>query len=147
MGPFAGHGGSEGAGLEGGERIGADPGIGYLLEAAGRGAYVSLDGIGSGYWGDGTRRLRAQHRLDRPARGRRLRGPDHHRGRHGLVRPGHPAGFEIEEVDGVWTSVGDLAQDYRSVPEEFVPAMEAAGYSAELIAKLMHGNPWAAFSR
>ncbi|CAN5800035.1 hypothetical protein BH23CHL8_BH23CHL8_27930 [soil metagenome] len=45
------------------------------------------------------------------------------------------------------TMVGDLAQDYRSVPEEFVPAMEAVGYSEELITKLMHGNPWNAFSR
>ena len=41
----------------------------------------------------------------------------------GWFDPGQPAGFEIEQVDGVWTSVGDLAQDYRSVPEEFVPAM------------------------
>ena len=35
----------------------------------------------------------------------------------------------------------DLAQDYRSIPEEFVPAMREAGFSEELIAKLMHGNP------
>jgi len=61
--------------------------------------------------------------------------------------PGQPPGFEIEQVDGVWTSVGDLAQDYRSVPEEFVPYMQAAGVSEELIGKLMHGNPWNAFSR
>ena len=35
----------------------------------------------------------------------------------GWFDPGFPPGFEIEEVDGRWTMVGDLAQDYRSVPE------------------------------
>ena len=37
------------------------------------------------------RRLRPEHRLNLPVRRCRLRGPDHHRVRHGLVRPG-PAG-------------------------------------------------------
>jgi phosphotriesterase-related protein len=136
-----------GAGLQGGERIGADPGLLYLLEAAERGAYVSLDGIGSGLWGpdygafdlniDWINQLVAAGYEDQI-----IIGSDT-----GWFDPGHPAGFEIEEIDGVWTSVGDLAQDYRSIPEEFVPAMEAAGFSAELIGKLLHGNPWNAFSR
>jgi predicted metal-dependent phosphotriesterase family hydrolase len=51
------------------------------------------------------------------------------------------AGLDLAVVDGVWTSVGELAQDYNSVPEEFVPAVRDAGFSEELIAKLMHGNP------
>jgi len=138
---------AEGAGLEGGERVGVDPGIAYLLEAAERGAYVSLDGIGSGYWGEALGGYEPNigwinTLVDAGFEDQIIIGADT-----GWFDPGHPPGFEIEEVDGVWTSVGDLAQDYRSVPEEFVPAMEAAGYSAELIAKLMHGNPWAAFSR
>jgi phosphotriesterase-related protein len=139
--------GSEGVGLEGGERVGADPGIGYLLEAARRGAYVSLDGIGSGYWGEALGGYEPniawiQQLVDAGYEDQIIIGADT-----GWFDPGHPAGFEIEEVDGVWTSVGDLAQDYRSVPEEFVPAMQEAGFSEELIGKLMHGNPWAAFSR
>lgn len=138
---------SEGAGLEGGERVGVDPGIAYLLDAAGRGAYVSLDGIGSGYWGDalgGTEPNLAwiDALVEAGFEDRIIIGADT-----GWFDPGQPPGFEIEEVDGVWTSVGDLAQDYRSVPEDFVPAMRAAGYSEELVGKLMRGNPWAAFSR
>lgn len=60
--------------------------------------------------------------------------------------PGEPAGWELEQIDGVWTSVGDWAQDCKSIPE-FVPAMQEAGFSEELIAKLIHGNPWSAYSR
>ena len=112
---------AEGAGLEGGERIGHDPGLDYLLAAVERGAYVSLDGIGSGYWGpdyggydvniDWITAL-----VDAGYEDHIIIGADT-----GWFDPGQPPGFEIEEVDGVWTSVGDLAQDYRSVPEEFVP--------------------------
>jgi predicted metal-dependent phosphotriesterase family hydrolase len=65
----------------------------------------------------------------------------------GWFDPAQLAGWEIEQIDGVWTSTGDLAQDFRSIPEEFVPAMRDAGFSEELIAKLMHDNPWGAYSR
>ena len=65
----------------------------------------------------------------------------------GWYDPGFPAGFEVEQVDGRWTMVGAQAQDYRFIPEEFVPAMEAAGLPAALVRKLMHENPWSAFSR
>ena len=61
-----------GAGLEGG-RTGADPGIDYLLEAARRGAYVSLDGIGSRYWGPALGGYDVNIALDPPARRRGLR--------------------------------------------------------------------------
>jgi phosphotriesterase-related protein len=138
---------AEGAGLEGGERVGVDPGFDYLLEALERGAYVSLDAIGSGYWTDayGGYDLNIgwiQTLADAGYEDKIIIGADT-----GWFDPGHPPGFEIEQVDGVWTSVGDLAQDYRSVPEEFVPAMREAGFDEELITKLMQGNPWGAFSR
>jgi predicted metal-dependent phosphotriesterase family hydrolase len=38
-------------------------------------------------------------------------------------------------------------EPYDQIVESFVPSMEAAGYSAELINKLMHENPWKAYSR
>jgi predicted metal-dependent phosphotriesterase family hydrolase len=65
----------------------------------------------------------------------------------GWFDPGQPGGFELEQVDGVWTMVGTYAGDYRQIPAEFVPAMQEAGFSEELIGKLMQGNPWAAYSR
>ena len=137
---------AEGAELEG-DRVGADPGLEYLMAALDRGAYVSLDGIGSGYWTDwvGAYDMNIDwisKFVDAGYEDQIIIGADT-----GWFDPGQPAGFEIEQVDGVWTSVGDLAQDYNSVPEEFVPAMRDAGFSEELITKLMHGNPWNAFSR
>jgi phosphotriesterase-related protein len=137
---------AEGAKLEG-DRVGADPGLGYLMAALERGAYVSLDGIGSGYWTDyyGGYDLNIDwisQFVDAGYEDQIIIGSDT-----GWFDPGQPAGFEIEQVDGVWTSVGDLAQDYDSVPGEFVPAMQEAGFSEELITKLMHDNPWNAFSR
>ena len=137
---------AEGAKLEG-DRVGADPGLEYLMAALERGAYVSLDGIGSGYWTDcyGGYDLNIDwisQFVDAGYEDQIIIGADT-----GWFDPGQPAGFEIEQVDGVWTSVGDLAQDYDSVPGEFVPAMQDAGFSDELITKLMHGNPWSAFSQ
>jgi phosphotriesterase-related protein len=137
---------SEGAKLEG-DRVGADPGFDYLMAALERGAYVSLDGIGSGYWTDSYGGYDQNidwisQFVDAGYEDQLIIGSDT-----GWFDPGQPAGFEIEQVDGVWTSVGDLAQDYNSVPEEFVPAMQEAGFSEELITKLMQGNPWNAFSR
>ena len=138
---------AEGATLEGDWGAGVDPGFDYIMEALERGAYVSLDAIGSGYWSDayGGYDLNIDWistLADAGYEDQIIIGADT-----GWFDPGQPAGFEIEQVDGVWTSVGDLAQDYRSVPEEFVPAMREAGYSEELITKLMHDNPWNAFSR
>ena len=137
---------TEGAKLEG-DRVGADAGIEYLEAALERGAYVSLDGIGSGYWTDFYGGYDQNidwisQFVDAGYEDQIIIGSDT-----GWFDPGQPAGFEIEQVDGVWTSVGELAQDYRSVPEEFVPAMREAGFSEELIGKLMHDNPWNAFSR
>jgi phosphotriesterase-related protein len=136
-----------GAGLEGGERTGAAPGTDYLLAAAERGAYVSLDGIGSGNWGPtyGGYDVNIewiQMLVDAGYEDQVVIGADT-----GWFDPGFPEGFEIEQIDGRWTPVGTLMQDYRSIPAEFVPAMEAAGLPATLIRKLMHDNPWHAFTR
>ncbi len=138
---------AEGAGLEGGERVGADPGFEYLLEAVERGAYVSLDAIGSRYWTDfyggyDTNIAWIRQLVDAGYGDHIIIGSDT-----GWFDPGQPAGFEVEQVDGVWTSVGELAQDYDTVPGEFVPAMRDAGFSDELITGLMQDNPWNAFSR
>lgn len=139
--------GSPGATLEGGERTGVDPGWEYIMAAAERGAYISLDAVGSGYWGETYGGYDVNigwidQLVEAGFEDQIIIGADT-----GWFDPGFPPGFEVEEVDGRMTMVGELAQDYRSVPEEFVPAMEAAGYSEELITKLMHGNPWNAFSR
>jgi phosphotriesterase-related protein len=136
-----------GARLEGGERVGADPGTDYILAAADRGAFISLDGIGSGYWGPDYGGYDVSmgwidQLVDAGFEDQIIIGSDT-----GWFDPGFPEGFEIEQVDGTWTMVGTLAQDYSSIPEEFVPAMREAGYPEELITKLMHGNPWRAFSR
>ncbi len=142
---------SPGATLEGG-RTGHDAGMDYLLAAVERGAYVSLDGIGSNYWGPTyggydvniawIRQLAAAGYEDKI-----IIAADT-----GWFDPGFPNGFKIIQLpDGSW--VHDPAdqpqymQDYRSVPAEFVPAMRAAGFSDALIHKLMHSNPWHAYSR
>jgi phosphotriesterase-related protein len=133
--------------LEGG-RTGADPGIDYLLEAARRGAYVSLDGIGSRYWGPALGGYDVniawiRQLVDAGYTRNIIIGADT-----GWYDPGFPPGFEIElGADGHWHPAGTLMQDYRSIPAEFVPAMRAAGFSERLIHTLMHSNPWRAYSR
>jgi len=134
--------------LEIAEPLGADPGIDYLLTALEQGAYVSIDAIGSGYWTDTYGGFDVsidwiQQFVDAGYGDQIIIGADT-----GWFDPGFPAGFEIEQgEDGKWHAAGNLMQDYRSVPAEFVPAMEAAGFSDELIESLMHTNPWNAFSR
>jgi phosphotriesterase-related protein len=139
--------GSPGAALEGG-RTGADPGIEYLLAAAERGAYVSLDGIGSRYWGPALGGYDVNiawiRQLVEAGHAKRIIiGADT-----GWYDPGFPPGFEIvQDAEGRWHPAGTLMQDYRSIPAEFVPAMQAAGFSERLVHRLMHSNPWHAYSR
>jgi phosphotriesterase-related protein len=138
---------AEGVRLEVGERIGVDSGMDYLLAAARRGAYISIDGVGSGSWGPDLGGYEVSlawinELVDAGYEDQIIIGSDT-----GWFDPGFPPGFEIEQVDGRWTMVGDLAQDYRSVPAEFVPYMRDNGASEELINKLMHENPWKAYSR
>jgi phosphotriesterase-related protein len=140
-----------GASLEGG-RTGRDSGTDYLLAALRRGAYVSLDGIGSRYWGPPCNVYDVNIAWIKKLVGagyanKIIIGADT-----GWYDPGGPPGFKIiQDASGNW--IHDPAdqfqymQDYRSVPAGFVPAMRAAGFSEELIAKLMHDNPWHAYSR
>lgn len=140
-----------GATLEGG-RIGHDAGMDYVLAALERGAFVSLDGIGSNYWGPtygsyDTNIRWIEQLADAGYEDQIIIGADT-----GWFDPGFPPGFKIIQLpDGSW--VHDPAdqpqymQDYRSVPAEFVPAMRAAGFSEALVHKLMHSNPWHAYSR
>lgn len=138
---------AEGTKLEVADLPGADAGFDYLLEALDRGAFVSLDSIGSPFWGptygdyavaiDWITRL-----ADAGYEDKIIIGSDT-----GWFDPGQPGGFELEQVDGVWTMVGTYAGDYRQIPAEFVPAMREAGFSDELVTKLMQDNPWSAYSR
>jgi predicted metal-dependent phosphotriesterase family hydrolase len=117
------------------------------LEALDRGAFVSLDSIGSPFWGptygdyavgiDWITRL-----ADAGFEDKIIIGSDT-----GWFDPGQPGGFELEQIDGVWTMVGTYAGDYSQIPAGFVPAMQEAGFSDELITKLMQDNPWSAYSR
>jgi phosphotriesterase-related protein len=142
---------SAGATLEG-NRTGHDPGMDYLMAAVKRGAYVSLDGIGSNYWGPtyGAYDVNIawiEQLVEAGYENRIIIGADT-----GWFDPGFPPGFKITQLpDGSWVhdpaDVPQYMQDYRSVPGEFVPAMRAAGLSDALIHKLMHTNPWKAYSR
>jgi phosphotriesterase-related protein len=139
--------GASGSPTEVADLVSASSGMDYLMAALERGAYLSLDSIGSPFWGgtfadyaDNIDRI--QQFVDAGYEDRIIIGSDT-----GWFDPGQPAGFELEEVDGVWTMVGDYAGDFSMVPGEFVPAMREAGFSEELITKLMQDNPWDAYSR
>ena len=137
---------ADGAALEG-DRTGTDPGFGYLLTALERGAYVSLDAIGNRNapldQGGFDVNIAWIERLVEAGYGDRIIiGSDT-----GWYDPSFRAGFEVEQVGGRWTMVGAQAQDYRSIPADFVPAMEAAGLPSTLVRRVMHDNPWLAFSR
>ena len=139
--------GATGSKTEVADVLGVDPGMDYLWEALDRGAYLSLDSIGSPFWG-GTYASyddnidRIQQFVDAGYGDRIIIGSDT-----GWFDPGQPGGFELEQVDGVWTMVGTYAGDYSQIPAGFVPAMQEAGFSDELITQLMHDNPWSAYSR
>ncbi len=142
---------SAGAKLEG-NRTGHDAGMDYLMAAVKRGAYVSLDGIGSNYWGPSLGGFDVniawiKQLVKAGYQNKIIIGADT-----GWYDPGFPAGFKIIQLpNGQWVhdpaDVPQYMQDYRSVPGEFVPAMRAAGFSEKLITKLMHDNPWHAYSR
>ena len=139
--------GASGAPTELADVLSMGSGMDYLMAALERGAYLSLDSIGSPFWG-GTYAgyedniARIQQFVDAGYEDKLIIGSDT-----GWYDPGEPAGFELEEVDGVLTMVGDYAGDFSMVPGEFVPAMREAGFAEELITKLMQDNPWSAYSR
>jgi predicted metal-dependent phosphotriesterase family hydrolase len=127
---------AEGATLEGSWGTGHDPGFDYLLAAVERGAYVSLDGIGSGFWTDfyGGFELNLGWIEDLVAAGyedRIIIGADT-----GWYDPGYPG----QEVS--WPG----SQDYNSI-FEFADYMASEGVSPALIGRLMHDNPFAAYAR
>lgn len=127
---------ADGARLEGAWGSGEDPGFDYVLAAAERGAYISLDGIGSGFWSDyyGGFDLNLGWIMDLAAAGYEdqiIVGADT-----GWYDPGYP-GAEVS-----WPG----SQNYNSILE-FADWLAGQGVSLELIQKLMHDNPWAAYSR
>lgn len=111
-------------------------GIDKLVEFADNGGWISHDFIGSQFWAawlDGENPDERQIEwlnalIDAGHEDRLIIGTDT-----GWYDPGFPEGFVVEPYD--------------QIVESFVPSMEAAGYSAELINKLMHENPWNAYSR
>jgi len=127
---------ADGAKLEGTWGSGHDPGFDYVLAAAEQGAYISLDGIGSEFWSDfyGDFDLNLGWIMDLVAAGygdQILIGSDT-----GWYDPGYPG----EEVS--WPG----SQDYNSILE-FAEWMADEGVAPDLIQKLMHDNPFAAYSR
>jgi len=110
-------------------------GIDALLEAAARGAYISDDFIGSNFWAGwlGGTNPNSRHieliqtLVDAGYENQILIGSDT-----GWFDPGNPD-FVIEPYDQIVTS--------------FLPDARAAGFSERLIYKLMHTNPWNAYSR
>lgn len=106
-----------------------------LLAAAEMGAYISLDFIGSQFWdpwveGNTDERHLAllEKLIDAGYEDQIIIGTDT-----GWYDPGFPEGFVVEP--------------YNQIVDTFLPAMKAAGFSDELIQKLMHDNPWNAYSR
>jgi predicted metal-dependent phosphotriesterase family hydrolase len=127
---------ADGAALEGTWGTGHVPGFDYLLTAAERGAYISLDGIGSGFWTDfyGGFDLNLGWIMDLVDAGYEnqiIIGADT-----GWYDPGYPG----QEVS--WPG----SQDYNSI-FEFADFMADEGVSPELIQKLMQDNPFAAYAR
>jgi predicted metal-dependent phosphotriesterase family hydrolase len=127
---------AEGARLEGDWGSGHDPGFDYVLAAAERGAYISLDAIGSQFWTDffGGFDLNLgwiRELVDAGFEDQIIIGSDT-----GWYDPGFPG----QEVS--WPG----SQNYNSI-FEFAEFMADEGVSPELIHKLMHDNPFAAYSR
>ena len=105
-----------------------------LMAAAARGAYLSLDFIGSQFWvgwvGDNSNERHFElldALVDAGYEDQLMIGSDT-----GWFDPGNPD-FLIEPFDQIMTS--------------FVPFLRDQGYSEELIQKFLHDNPWEAYSR
>jgi phosphotriesterase-related protein len=107
----------------------------WLLDAAEKGAYISHDFIGSEFWAGW------------------LAGDNNDARQLELIKQMVDAGYEDQIIIGQdcgWFDPGNpdfVIQDYSHIANVFVPLMEAEGFSPELIQKLMHDNPWSAYSR
>ncbi len=114
--------------------IEGDAGVDALMAAAERGAYLSLDFIGSLFWIDWV--------------------VDNSNERHFelldvLVQAGYEDQLMIGSDTG-WFDPGNpdfLIEPYDQIMTDFVPFLRDQGYSEELIAKFLHENPWEAYSR
>jgi phosphotriesterase-related protein len=113
---------------------GGTVGTDALMAAAGRGAYLSLDFIGSQFWvgwvGDNSDE-RHFALLD------------------ALVNAGYEDQLLIGSDTG-WFDPGNpdfLIEPYDQIMTSFVPFLRDQGYSEGLIGKFLHDNPWEAYSR
>ena len=104
------------------------------MAAAERGAYLSLDFIGSQFWvgwvGDNSN---ARHFALLDA----------------LVAAGYEDQLLIGSDTG-WFDPGNpafLIEPYDMILMDFVPYLRDQGYSEGLISKFLHDNPWEAYSR
>jgi len=105
-----------------------------LLAAAERGAYISLDFIGSEFWAGWVGDNGNARHLD-------------------LLELLVDAGYEDQLIIGSDTGWYDpanpdfLIEPYNQIMDSFLRDMRDAGFSEELIRKLLHDNPWEAYSR
>ena len=110
-------------------------GMDALLEAAFRGAYISDDFIGSNFWAAW------------------LDGHNENSRHIELIETLVAAGYENQILIGSDTGWFDPAnpalviEPYNQIMTSFLPDARAAGFSEDLIYKLMHTNPWNAYSR
>ena len=104
------------------------------MAAAERGAYLSLDFIGSIFWADWV-------------------GDNSNERHFALLDALVDAGYEDQLLIGSdtgWFDPGTpdfLIEPYGQIMTDFVPFLRDQGYSEELIGKFLHDNPWEAYSR
>jgi phosphotriesterase-related protein len=106
-----------------------------LLAAAEKGAYLSHDFIGSEFWADW------------------LGGSNPNAPHIELIQTLVDAGYEDQIIIGSdtgWFDPGNpgfLIEPYDQIMMSFLPDLRTAGFSEDLITKLLHDNPWEAYSR
>ena len=106
----------------------AEPDTELHVEVARRGAWIEYDAIGADDYTDGYFVERIQRALDAGLGGRVLLSQD--RGSYDPAQPG-----------------GGIPRPYTYLSERFLPALAAAGVSADEIARLTRTNPFEAFAR
>ena len=110
-------------------------GVDALLEAAARGAYISDDFIGSNFWAAW------------------LDGHNENSRHFELIQTLVDAGYEDQILIGSdtgWFDPGNpdfVIEPYDQIMNSFLPEARIAGFSEQLIYKLLHTNPWNAYSR
>lgn len=113
---------------------GGTAGTDALMAAAKRGAYLSLDFVGSIFWADWV-------------------GDNSNERHFKLLDQLVEAGYEDQVLIGSdtgWFDPGNpdfLIEPYDQIMESYVPFLREQGYSETLIGKFLHANPWEAYSR